>query len=201
MFTTARATAIALPVVLVFTLSGCSLLDASGDAGELTGTAACALGHTWELDVTDLADQVKIQLGIQGVVVQNVVGAGSQTLDWDVMGHVAMDTDYSFTITTAPAADQVLTVVETHAGEVKGAAYINGDVAIPRKWDAGGLEITVTADNNGTDVPTDELTYVIPTTDIDDSVGLELTCNGGALTIHPRGGKITLAFTKADQAG
>lgn len=198
MFTARRATAIALPVVLAVSLGGCALVDSSGDSAQLTGIAACALGHTWELDLANLSEQIKTKLTNDGLPIQNVVGSGSQTLDWSVEGHVLMETDYTITITSAPAADQVLTIAQTHAGTVTGAAYINGDVAIPRKWDASKLQLDTTANNNGTELTPEEITYVIPISDIDDSVGLELTCNGDALTIHPRGSKITLTWAKAD---
>lgn len=198
MFTARRATAIALPAVLVFTLGGCALVDTNGDEDVLTGIAACALGHTWELDLTELAEQVKADLEKNGVAVQNVVGSGEQTLDWSVEGHVALDSNYELTITSAPAADQVLTVVETHSGTIKGAAYINGEVAIPRKWDDSKYTLDTTAENNGAEVAVADIGYVIPVTTFDDSVGLELTCNGDELTIHPRGSQITQTWSRSD---
>ncbi|CAN5371054.1 hypothetical protein BH10ACT7_BH10ACT7_21990 [soil metagenome] len=196
MFTARRATAIALPAVLIFTLGGCALLDTNGDEDVLTGIAACALGHTWTLDLAGLAEQVKADLEKNGIVVQNVVGSGEQTLDWSVEGHVALDSNYELTITSAPAADQVLTVVETHAGTITGAAYINGEVAIPRKWDDSKYTLDTTAENNGAEVAIADIGYVIPPTTFDDSVGLELTCNGNELTIHPRGSTITQTWSK-----
>lgn len=196
MFTARRATAIALPAVLIFTLGGCALLDTNGDEEVLTGIAACALGHTWTLDVEGLAEQVKADLAKNGVPVQEVIGSGEQTLDWSVEGHVALDSNYELTVTTVPATDQVLTVVDTHAGSITGAAYINGEVAIPRKWDASKYTRETVASNNGAEVALTDIGFTVPETTFDDSVGLELTCNGNELTIHPRGSNFTQTWTK-----
>jgi hypothetical protein len=175
MFFRHRFIAVALPVALVTGLSGCSVLQSPADA-PLTGLAACALGHTWQADLDDLAAQVLTELQNDGIAVT----ANSQ---------VVLTTDYVLTITTTPATGQVLTIVETHSGTATGAAYINGEVAIPRTWDGTSVSVETVADNNGT--PVDEITISIPATSFDDAVGLELTCNGGEMTIHPRGGSIT----------
>ncbi len=198
MFTARRATAIALPAVLLFTLGGCALVDPSGDGEQLTGTAACALGHTWELNVDDLAEQIKNDLTNAGVTVDTVVASGSQTFDWSIEGHVAITSDYTITVKTVPAAEQVLTVEQTHSGSITGAAYINGEVAIPRKWDDSDFSVATTADLSGEKVEEADLTITIPPTDFDDSVGLELTCNGKELTIHPRGSVITQTWARKD---
>ncbi len=188
MFFRHRLITVALPVALVTGLSGCSVLQSPGDA-PLTGIAACALGHTWKADLDDLAAQVRAELQESGVPVTAVEATGQQSLEWATDSQVVLTTDYVLTVTTAPAADQVLTIVETHAGTATGAAYINGEVAIPRKWDGTGVSTETVADNNGTAV--EEITISIPATSFDDAVGLELTCNGGELTIHPRGSSIT----------
>lgn len=192
MFGNKRATAVALPAVLLFALSGCSLLTAPGPA-PLTGTAACALGHTWKADLEDLSAQVLTILKQSGVPATEVTADGTLSLDWSVEGHVKLTEDYVLTIKTAPAADQVLTVVQTHSGAATGAAYVNGEVAIPRNWDTSAASVEVVADNNGTAV--DDIGFTIPETTFDDSVGLELTCGSGALTTHPRGTGITQKWT------
>lgn len=192
MFHRQRAAAVALPVTLLFALSGCSLLTAPGPA-PLTGTAACALGHTWTADLEDLSAQVLAQLQQSGVPATEVTATGELVLDWSVEGHVVLKNDYVLTIKATPAADQTLTVVQTHSGSATGAAYVNGEVAIPRKWDGSKVTVEAVADNNGTAV--DPVPFGIPETSFDDAVGLELTCNGGELTTHPRGGKITQKWT------
>ncbi len=188
MFLARRLTALAIPVALLASVSGCSVLQSPADA-PLTGIAACALGHTWQVDLDDLAAQVLTELQQDGVAVTAVVATGEQSLDWATNSEVVLTTDYVLTITTEPAAGQVLTIVETHSGTATGAVYINGEVAIPRKWDGTGVSIETVADNNGT--PVEEITITIPATSFDDAVGLELTCNGGELTIHPRGSALT----------
>jgi len=173
-------------------LTGCSLVTPPA-AAPLTGVAACALGHTWKADLDDVSAQVLALLKQNGVPVTEVTATGSLTLDWSIEGRVALANDYVLTVKTAPAADQVLTVVQTHSGTATGAAYINGEVAIPRKWDDASVSIDAVADNNGAAV--DDYGFTIPDTTFDDSVGLELTCAPGELTTHPRGTKITQKWT------
>jgi hypothetical protein len=192
MFHRQRAIVIALPAALLFGLSGCSLLVAPGPE-PLTGTAACALGHTWNANLEDLAAQVLTNLQQSGVAATEATITGELKLDWTVEGHVALTNDYVVTVKAVPVADHTITVVETHAGTATGAAYINGEVAIPRKWDASDVTVAVVADDNG--VPVDPAPFAIPETSFDDSVGLELTCNGGEMTTHPRGGKLTQKWT------
>lgn len=196
MFTARRATAIALPAVLLFSLGGCALVDPSGDGDVLTGTAACALGHTWELNIDDLAEQVKADLAGNGIAAETAA-SGSQTLEWSVEGHVDITSDYTITVTIA-GVEQVYTVEQKNSGTITGAAYINGEVAIPRKWDDADYTSETTADLSGTPVEVADLSFTVPRTDFDDSVGLELTCNGKELTIHPRGSAITQTWTRKD---
>jgi hypothetical protein len=191
---TARVVAaIVLPATLAVGLSGCSLLQASGSEDTLTSIEACALGHTWNLDVADLASQVRGELEGNGVPVTDVVGSGTQTMVWDLNREMTITTDYGLTVTTAPAADQVLTVVQTHKGSSTGKVYINAEVGIPREWDGTGFKVKTVADNNGTAV--DDPGIVIPETDFDDAVGLEMTCDAGVLTTHPRGSTITQTWS------
>ncbi|MDO7882371.1 hypothetical protein [Antiquaquibacter soli] len=179
---------------LVLALSGCSLLE-SGSKEPLTGIAACALGHTWQLDFEDLSAKVLAELQKEGVPATAVTAAGTQTLEWDEQGRVVLTSDFDVTVTAAPAADQTITIVEHHDGTATGAAYINGEVAIPRKWDGTGQNIETTGDNNGT--PLETIPWELPWVGIDDSVGLELTCDGESLTIHPRGERITQLWTRS----
>lgn len=183
---------LSLPIVIVVALSGCSLLTPPAPP-PLAGTAACALGHTWKADLDSLSTQVLNKLTSGGVPVTEVTTTGDITLTWSVEGHVVLANNYVMTIKAAPAADQVVTVVQTVSGEATGAAYVNGEVAIPRKWDASKVNTAVVADNNGTAV--DPIPIKIPPITFDDSVGLELTCTSGALTTHPRGGQITQSWT------
>lgn len=190
-----RSAIVAGTSAIVLALSGCSLIDSGSGQEPLTGLAACALGHTWQLDFEDLSVKLLAELQKQGVPATAVVAAGTQTLDWDLQGHVVLTSDYDVTLTATPAADQLYTIVERHDGTATGAAYINGEVAIPRDWDGSGQNVEVTGDNNGT--PLETIPWAIPASGIDDTVGLELTCDGKTLTIHPRGGKITQVWTRS----
>lgn len=189
-----RSAAVVASAVLVFGLGGCALLEPSGGPQPLTGIAACAQGHTWALNFEDVAAKVLAEMQAEGAPVTAVVATGEQTLDWDLQGHVVLTTDFDLTITATPAADQLITIVESHAGRATGAAYINGEVAIPRNWDGSGMNVEAVGDNNGT--PLETIPWEIPWIGIDDSVGLELTCDGENLTIHPRGEKIIQLWTR-----
>lgn len=191
-----RGTALFLAVGFSTGLAGCSVLDAGGSEAPLSGIAACALGHTWTTDLADAAEKVSEVLLADQVPVTAVAAEGTQTLEWSQNQQVVLTSDFTLTITTAPAADQVLTIVETHSGTATGAAYINGEVAIPRKWDGTGVNIDTVAENNGTVL--EELPFIIPQTSFDDAVGLELTCDGSTLTIHPRGQQVTQVWTRSD---
>jgi hypothetical protein len=192
--TTARVTsAILASAAIVVSMSGCALIEPAVTKDPPTALETCAMDKTWALDLGSIEEQLTTVLTAQGVAVTAIDAQGSQTLDWSANGDVVLTTDYTVTITSAPAADQVVTVVQKHSGTSTGKAYINGDVAIPRGWDSTGFSMETTATNNGTAL--EDTPYVVPGTDIDDSVGLELTCSADALTVHPRGAEVTLDFT------
>lgn len=181
-------------LALVASLSGCSLLDNSTTEEPLTGVAACALGHTWQLDMTDLGAQLLAELQRQKVPATEVVASGTQTIDWGTDSRLTLDSDFEIRITAPIAADQTITVVSTYGGSATGAAFINGEVAIPRDWKGADQTSETVADNNGT--PLETVPWAIPSVQIDDTVGLELTCDGSTMTIHPRGSKITQTWTR-----
>lgn len=189
-----RLAAVAVPALLIAGLGGCSLIDPGSTEEPLSGIAACALGNTWNLDTAALAEQVGADLARQSVAVTEITAAGSQTLDWQVDGDIVMDSDYTVSITTAPAADQAITVTDTHRGRADGVAYINAEVAIPRDWDSTGVSIETVGQLNG--APLEAIPFRVANVDLDDSVGIELTCDGSTLTTHARGGDITLRWTK-----
>lgn len=191
-----RAGALALLVAIGPTLAGCSVLGLEDEEEVLTGVAACALGHTWDADLTATAVKVQELLASDGIPVTSVVAEGSQTLEWGLKSEVILKPDYTITVTTAPGTDQVLTLVETHSGEATGAAYLNGDIAIPRKWDGTGITVDTVVTLNGAIV--EEVPFTIPPTSIDDSVGLLLTCSDATLTIQPRGDQIVQTWTRSN---
>lgn len=194
MFSARAAVASVGSLALVASLSGCSLVDSSTEPEPLTGVAACALGHTWQLDMADLGAQILAELQRQKVPASEVVASGTQTLDWGTDSRLTLDTDFEVRITAPIAADQTVTVVSTYGGSATGTAFINGEVAIPRDWKGDDQTVETVADNNGT--PLETVPWAIPVVQIDDTVGLELTCDGSTMTVHPRGSKITQTWTR-----
>lgn len=198
MFTARRATVVALPALLAFSLTGCSLLVAQDTKSTPTGIAACALGHTWSLDTKDVAAQVLTDLQKHGVPATTATADGKQTMTWNVNGDLAIDTDYTLTITVV-AGPQTTVATQTHKGSATGKAYVNAEVAIPRNWKNPDFAVKTTYLVNGTapaaDAPPPFTTIA---TDFDDSVGLELTCDGDAMTTHPRGEVVTQKWTRSN---
>ena len=193
MFSTQRAMSVVGSAAIVFGLGGCSLIEPQGTVVPLSGIASCAQGHTWKLDMAKLAEDVKANIGAQGVAAE-VASDGMQTMTWGIDGAVVIDSAYTLTMTTVPAEGQLQTVTTTHTGTATGASYINENVAIPRDWDATGTIIKTVADLNG--APLDPVPYSVLNADLNDSVGVQLTCDGDALTTHPRGGNVTQAWIK-----
>lgn len=188
----ARLTAAAATALLAGVgLAGCSLVEVAPPT-PLSGIAACSLGNTWNLDTANLAEVLTAELASRGITAVVAVD-GSQSLAWDLDSNVVLKTDY--TVTSTSGAEGAQTVITSkHSGTSKGIAYINSEVAIPRDWDGTALKVTTTATVSGVD--TDPVPYDNVATDIDDSVGVELTCDGSTLTTHQRGSDITLTWAK-----
>lgn len=176
-------------------LSGCSLVQ-SGGQPTLSGIAACATGTSWNLDTAALASQIKADLVKQGLpdATSTVTVDGSQTMTWNTDGTVEMTTDYVVKVTATPAADNVTVVTSSHSGRSTGVAFISAEVAIPRKWDNTGLAIETAATLNGAVL--EAVPIALPVTDLDDAVGIEITCSNNALTTHPRGKTITQTWAR-----
>lgn len=177
--------------VLLATLSGCSLLEPAVEEEVLSDVALCTMGHTWQLDGVDLAAQLLAELQHDHPDVTAVEANGTVTLDWGDDSTVDLASDLTIVV-TAGTAEAPVVITETLQGTGGGRAYINADIAIPRGWE-NDVKVETTAQNAGVDLEAPP--FVLPVTVIDDSVGLELTCDGGTLTIHPRGSKITQKFT------
>ena len=188
------ASLIALAIAAATLFSGCSLVAPASTKQAVTGLGACALGSTWNLDIAKLADVVKAELVRQSVAVTTVVGDGTQRFTWNTDGSVLLITDYTLKVTATPAAGQVITVKNAHSGRSTGVAFINSTVAIPRNRDATGLGVTTTAELNGAAL--DPAPFAVPGTDLDDAVGIELTCDGTTMTTRPRGGTIIQTWSK-----
>jgi hypothetical protein len=199
MFTARRAAVVTLPALLVFGLTGCSLLQAQDADDTPTGIAACALGHTWSVDTKGLASQLLDNYKKTTLPVTSVTADGSQKLEWGIKGDVKITSDYTIVVTVTPAPDQSTVATQTHKGTASGKAYINAEVAIPRTWNDSDFAVKTTFVINGVEKDKkDPDPFVITPTDFDDSVGLELTCDGDTLTTHARGSLITQTWTRSD---
>lgn len=191
LITARRAGVVAAAILVGVSLTGCSLVEVAAPA-PLSGIAECSLGKTWSLDTGKLAEAVQAELATRGITVV-ATADGSQTLTWGLDSKLVLDTDYTITLTSG--ADDAKTVItDKHSGKSTGIAYINAEVAIPRDWDGTGLTVTTTGTLN--DAALEALPYTLVATDIDDSVGIELTCDGNTLTTHQRGTDLTLTWAK-----
>lgn len=195
MTTARRMIAFVLPTALLASLSGCALIEPAVSQDPPSAMETCALGSVWALDLTLLEEQVTAALTGDRVKVTAVDAQGSQSLDWSSKSDLVITTDYTVTVTVEPKAEQIIAITEVHRGSARGKAYINGDVAIPRDWEGGDFTLEDTATNNGEAMET--VPYAMPRLVIDDSVGLEMTCTDGTMTIHPRGSDVTLTYTKS----
>ena len=196
MFIARRAALVAVPLLISFGLGGCSLLQPQGTGLVLTGAAACAQGHTWTVDTKDVATQVFADLVKRKVAATKVDNTGTQTMQWATTGEVTVTNDYTLTVTTTPAAGQTLVATRVHKGTATGKAYVDSDVAIPRNWNATAASVTTKFALNGAEVPA-PAPFAIAATDLDDSVGIEITCSGTAMTTHARGSVITQKWTRS----
>ncbi|WP_010203154.1 hypothetical protein [Salinibacterium sp. PAMC 21357] len=195
MISSKRASALLMAPAALLILSGCALIEPADTSEPPTAMQTCALGHTWQLDTVDLSEKLLVELPIDGVPATAVEPSGGQTLVWEETGAVTIDSDLEFTITAAPAADQIYTLTQAYNGTVLGKALINVDVAIPRNWDVTDYEVETSAALN--DEPLEAVPYVIPRSDFDDKLGLIITCEADIMTINPRGTDFIQRWTKS----
>lgn len=195
MISSKRSRALLLAPAVLLVVSGCALIEPADTSEPPTAMQVCALGHTWELDTTDLSEKLLVELPIEGVPASAVEPSGGQTWTWKANGDLTIDSDLTFTITAAPKKDQVMIITQAYTGTVTGKALINVDVAIPRDWDVSNYEITTSAVLN--DEPVEEVPYTIPRSDFDDMLGLIVTCESDVLTVNPRGTDLIQRWTKA----
>lgn len=184
---------LAVPAALAIALTGCSA-GSSGDSGSGPGSgagglgggagsalASCVQGHTWKLDVQDIAAQLLTQLQSTagGNTFQSATGEGSQTMTWGTDGHVQIDTNYTFTMKATLSPGLVMTIKQTHSGPAKGTETITDGVAKATNWDNGGYSVGNVVDINGQTSSTGPV--AIPTSDFG-GVDLALTCSGNQMT-------------------
>jgi hypothetical protein len=184
-----RSRSIALltvPALLVVALAACSG-GGGGGGGTGTGTGTtslsdCVHGHTWNLDINDLAAQLLTKLQSSGAAsahFTNATGEGTQTLTWPASDHVTSDTNFTFTVTAAMDGGLTMTVKQTHSGPTSGTLKLTGSTAHATGWDASGYTVTNSIDINGT-------TANVPITLPSDELGTDMvvTCSGKTMTTH-----------------
>lgn len=191
-----RSALLALPAATLLSLGGCALVEPQTSEAPPSPLAQCALGNQWQLDLDDLSAQVLALLQADGIAATEVTAAGAQHLDWTEQGHVTLDVDFTIAATAPGPEGQVFVVTDTYEGVVTGRAYISGDVAIPRKWDASDLDLDTVATLG--DVEQEAPPFRLPSTVIDDEVGLVTTCEGDALSVQPRGGDLVQHWSRVN---
>ncbi|AYF97062.1 hypothetical protein [Protaetiibacter intestinalis] len=211
------AAAAALPLVLLFALTGCFPVPGTGTdgTGDDTGTTggdtggdtdgdalgpvltACVNGD-WTADLDDLASQLGAFMAANGLNVVSSTGSGSQTLSIGGEGVLGFSNEMTFVITIDMSGGLTMTTTQAHTGRV-GADWA---------WD-GGSDASDTA---GTMVFSefDDSAYTIDTTvaingEASDmpvtsppmaagNVPLAVTCEGDTMTTHPSGSPFTTTW-------
>lgn len=196
MFSSKRATVLLAAPAVMLVLSGCALIEPADTSEPPTAMDLCALGHTWTLDTTDLAEKLLTELPTEDIPATAVEPTGGQTLTWASDGTLTIDSDLVLTITAEPKKDQVMTITQAYTGTVTGEALINVDVAIPRNWDESSYTVETSAVLDGE--PVEDLAYTIPRSDFNDVLGLVLTCEADVMTVNPRGTDFIQRWTKSN---
>lgn len=188
-----RTVLVAASAALLATLSGCALVTPRADEEPVSPIAQCVMGHTWTLDNADLGTQLLAELQRDHPEVTTVDVGGSKSIEWGEDHTVTIDSDLTITVTATTATpDQNLVLTQTQSGSATGRAYVDTDVAIPRNWND---EITVETTGQQADTALEALPWGLPATAFDDTVGWELTCDGGTMTLHPRGNGVVQRWT------
>lgn len=195
MIASKRASVLMMAPAVLLVLSGCALVEPADTSQPPTAMQLCALDQTWSLDTTDLSEKLLAELPSNGVPASAVEPTGGQTLTWQKDGDLTIESDLDFIITAAPKADQVMTITQSYSGTITGQAPINVDVAIPRMWDVSKYTVESTAVLN--EEPVEELAYTIPRKDLNDVLGLVITCEADVMTINPRGTDLIQRWTKS----
>jgi hypothetical protein len=178
----------AAAVVAVAALTGCSggddpvePDDEVSPTAETTGDTACVTG-TWDLDLTDLASQMAIELASDGLEVIEYAGVGRHTFTFRESGEASESVDATFTLTATSGAGPEITVVQIHTGEPFGFWdwRDNSSVMTFFEWEDGGYEVQNITAIDG--VPT-EGTIALPGVPLG-GTDLEIVCDGSSLSTH-----------------
>ncbi|QEO09663.1 hypothetical protein [Protaetiibacter larvae] len=212
------AAALALPVLALLALTGCTPGGGPGggadegtggarggatdEPGDGTGSDSglgpvltdCVNGD-WHADLGDLASQLGAQLAAGGLTVTGSTASGTQDLAIDGEGFLGFANAMTFTISIEMSAGMAMTVTQTHSGAV-GANWA---------WDGSSDAVDthgvmVFSDYNGSEYHVDNTVAIngqassasipIPSTAAGD-VPLEVSCTADTLTTHPQGSPFT----------
>jgi hypothetical protein len=180
---------IALPVVVVATLSACG----GGGGPAPSALEACVTGHTWTLDVNDAASQLQTRFDTLGLPLTSVTGTGSETMKWDADGKTVIETNLAWNFTIQEDATNTLVITQTNRGPATGIFTIDGTKAIPSGWDSTGYTSVNSTSVNG--VPGGESSIPVPPTELA-GVTLELTCSPTDLTTKASDGAVNWHWTR-----
>lgn len=186
--------AIALPAVVVATLSGCTPPTGTPTGAPAPGgLAGCVTGHTWTLDVDDAASQIAARFTTLGLPVTSVTGTGTETMKWDADGKTVIETNLAYDITVQEDPTNTLVITQTNRGPATGIFTIEGTKAIPSGWDTTGYTSVNSTSVNG--VPGGDSPIAIPPTQAA-GVEFELTCTPTDLTTHAADGVANWHWTR-----
>ena len=164
----------------------------TGEGSEWLGPDAtevqqCAQGHTWALDVQDLADQMLAHMQAAGSPIVSAVGDGTQLLEWPDTDIVGMNTDMTFTMVSPLSDGLTLTFTQRQFGLSAGQLLFlsSAGIATPVEWESD-MTVTNTADINGTS--TGDMPFEIPESGLGGVTEIYVDCQGDTLTLFPVGG-------------
>ncbi len=185
---------IALPVLVVAALSGCTPPGGSATGASAPGgLAGCVTGHTWTLDVDDAASQIAARFTALGLPVTSVTGTGTETMTWDADGKTVIETNLAYDITIQQDAANTLVITQTNRGPATGIFTIEGTKATPTGWDTTGYTSVNSTSVNG--VTGGDSPITIPPTEMA-GVEFELTCTPTDLTTHAATGVANWHWTR-----
>lgn len=164
-------------------LAGCQLIEPNDSITQTaSATGACVAAHEWDLDPATLATSTKDDLADHGITAKVSVD-GTESLVYVESGALTVISDFTITATNTKTD---VTATRTVKGTSAGQAYFNDTVMIPRGWDEKGLQVTdAQTDANGK--PVAKITWRLPHSWIDDTVGLTTGCSDDTLTLAARG--------------
>ncbi|MFT4284648.1 MAG: hypothetical protein QM598_07440 [Protaetiibacter sp.] len=205
------AAALAVPLTLLFALSGCALLGGDPESRpadgteEVTDDGSDALGPaltdcvdgSWTADLEDLTAQLAASLTSSGMTITGSSGTGTMSLTIDGAGSVDFLNDAVLQIDADLGGGLAMTVTQHHVGSAVGQWAWDGSAAAD---DASGhmlfsgmdnssytVDNTITVNGESSDAP-----IPIPSDAI--TSGMAVGCTGDTLTTKPDGGPFTTTW-------